>query len=187
MTVFMLPKTILHTSTIDVVDVEVSLNEYIRKFNVSCVHECVPYSTVIHDIVTKYNLSTPTVYTPHITDMSAVIVNHSDSLDGSPLSHIEKGGAFISKIVDSTSYESIQFLFKLASCFKTIYVCKPDCICSMSSIKYVIAIGFHHVPLSGNFEIPYYFKNCIDEMNSTFGQCQLEHLRFSKNKILGKY
>lgn len=180
MTVFMLPKTILHTSTIDVSDVEVSLNEYIRKFNVSCVHECVPYTTVIQDIVAKYNLGPPTVYTRTLTDLHPVMVNHSDSLEDAPLWNVEKGGAFISKIMDSTSYESIQFLFKLASCFKTIYVCKPDCICSVSSIKYVIAIGFHHVPLPGNFEIPYYFKNCIDEMNSTFGQSQLEHLRFSK-------
>jgi len=107
-------------------------------------------------------------------------VNNSDTLDGDALEHVEKGGAFISKIIDSTAYDSIQFLFKLASCFKTIYVCKPDCICSVSSIKYVIAIGFTHVPSSGHFEIPYYFKNCIDELNSTFGQSQLEHLRFSK-------
>ena len=181
MTVFMLPKTILHTTTVDISsNVEVSLNEYIKKFNVSCVHECVPYSTVIHDIVLKYHLSTPMTYTPTLTEKYPVIVNHTDSLDGAPLCHIEKGGAFISKIVDSTLYESIQFLFKLASCFKTIYICKPDCICNVSSIKYVIAIGFHHVPLLGHFEIPYYFKNCIDEMNSTFGQSQLEHLRFSK-------
>ncbi len=182
MSVFILPKTILHTPTPrSTQNVEVSLNEYIKKFNVSCSHECVPYSTVIHDIVLKYNLGNHLKYTSHgLTGTYPVLVNNSDTLDGDALVHVEKGGAFISKIIDSTAYDSIQFLFKLASCFKTIYVCKPDCICSVSSIKYVIAIGFTHVPSSGHFEIPYYFKNCIDELNSTFGQSQLEHLRFSK-------
>jgi hypothetical protein len=182
MSVFILPKTNLHTPSSHVSrNVEVSLNEYIKKFNVSCVHDCVPYSTVIQDILLKYNLGSHVKHTTHeLTSTYPVIVNHGDKLDCSPLNHVEKGGAYISKIVDSTSYDSIQFLFKLASCFKHIYICKPDCICSVSSIKYVIAIGFHHLPLSGNFDIPYYFKNSIDELNSTFGQSQLEHLRFSK-------
>jgi hypothetical protein len=181
MTVFILPKTILHTPTVTPSNnVEVSLNEYIKRFNRLCVHECVPYSMVIHDLLFKYNLNNPVTYTSELVGVHPVVVNHTDHINDSVFAHIEKGGTYISKISDSTSYESIQWLFKLSSCFKTVNVCKPDCICNISSIKYVIAIDFHHVPLSGHFDVPNYFKNCIDEMNSTFGQTQLEHLRFSK-------
>ena len=182
MTVFILPKTILNTPTLHETDnVEVSLNEYIKKFNISCIHDCVPYSTVIQEILLKYKLGNQIAYTTeNLVTTNSVLVNNTDKLECTQLAYIQTGGAFISKIMDSTSYESIQFLFKLASCFKTIYICKPDCICSVSSIKYIIAIGFHHTPMMGKFEVPYYFKNCIDEMNSTFGQTQLEHLRFSK-------
>jgi hypothetical protein len=182
MTVFILPKTILNVPTKLVLpNAEVSLNEYIKKFNKTCIHDCVPYSTVVHDIVSKYNLSSSIKYTTNdLEGVYPVLVNNTDVLNSDVLYNVEVGGAFISKIKDSTSYESIQFLFKLSSCFKTIYLCKPECICNVSSIKYVIAVGFHHVPSTGHFEIPYYFKNCIDEMNSTFGQTQLEHLRFSK-------
>jgi len=181
MTVFILPKTILHTPTTNPSDnVYVSLNEYIKKFNRCCAHECVPYSIVVHDLLLKYNLCQSFTYINDVIGVHHVVINHTDQLNDCVFTHIEKGGTYISKIMDSTSYESIQFLFKLSSCFKTVHVCKPDCICNVSSIKYVVAIGFHHVPLSGYFEVPNYFKNCVDEMNSTFGQTQLEHLRFSK-------
>jgi hypothetical protein len=98
---------------------------------------------------------------------------------------LTSGGIYISKLMDSTTEESIQFLFKLASSFRHVCICKPDSICSLSSIKYVIATDFLHIPKEGIYEIPYYFKMVVDEMNSTYGQIQLEHLR-SHNISLGK-
>ena len=65
-----------------------------------------------------------------------------------------------------------------------VCVCKPDSVCALSSIKYVVASDFLDVPKDGVYEIPYYFKMVVDELNSTYGQIQLEHLRLHNS--LGK-
>ena len=188
MTCFILPQTILNTP----IEGEnpsspVSLNIYIKKHHVKCSHECVNIHQILSEFKVKYKMMEP-VYmisdTLPTTSYSSMF-NHTNQLSLHELTMLHVGGIYISKLMDSTTEESIQFMFKLASSFRNVCICKPESVCSLSSIKFVIATHFIHAPKSGVYEIPYYFKMIVDEMNSTYGQIQLEHLR-THNLSLGK-
>lgn len=117
----------------------------------------------------------------HIDDGASgsysLLVN-DDAIDLTILSYQEPHGCFISKMENSTTAESIQYLFKLCSSYKHVYLCKPESENQTSSVKYVIAIDFLHLPDHQNLKIPYYFRMKLEDINSVFGQTQLEHLRF---------
>jgi hypothetical protein len=154
---------------------------------VVCNHECVNEKQLLSDFKIKYKLVDPIwICSTVLPDTPySVMINHKNNLSLDELSMLSTRGTYISKLLDSTTDETIQFLFKLASAFKHVCICKPESVCSLSSIKYVIATDFIEVPKPGMYEIPYYFKMVIDELNSTYGQIQLEQLR-SHNISLGK-
>lgn len=187
MTCFILPQTILNTPISQSIHTPISLNVYLQKQQVECNHECVNHAQLLSEFRTKYKLTDSIfIMTNELpTTLYPVIINHTDWISLHELSMLTSGGIYISKLMDSTTEDSLQFLFKLASSFRHVCICKPDSICSLSSIKYVIATDFLHRPKEGIYEIPYYFKMVVDEMNSTYGQIQLEHLR-SHNISLGK-
>jgi hypothetical protein len=99
------------------------------------------------------------------------------------LKHQRLHGTYIAKMTSSTSPESLQFLFKLCSSYKDVYLCKPDSECTTSSTKYVIASSFIQIPDVHNLKLPYYFRMKLDDINSVFGQTQLEHLRLDFPKL----
>lgn len=188
MACFILPQTVLNTPIIETIpETPVSLTTYIKKQGVHCSHECVNADQILSDFKVKYKLIHPIWSVTHtLPDTSySIMFNHTNRLSLEELSMLTTGGTYISKLLDSTTDESIQCLFKLSSSFRNVCICKPESVCSLSSIKYVVATDFIQPPKHGYYEIPYYFKMVIDEMNSTYGQIQLEHLR-SHNLSLGK-
>jgi len=188
MACFILPQTILNTPRMETLpETPVSLTTYIKKQGVQCSHECVNVEQILSDFSVKYKLVHPIwrVSDTLPTTSYSIMFNHTDRLTLVELSMLTTGGTYIRKLADSTTEESIQCLFKLSSSFKNVCICKPETVCSLSSIKYVIATDFLQPPKPGYYEIPYYFKMVVDEMNSTYGQIQLEHLR-SHNLSLGK-
>jgi hypothetical protein len=94
-------------------------------------------------------------------------------------------GYYISKISTTSSSDAIQYLYKLASSYSKVYICKPEHDCPSSSTKYIVASEFLKLPEKGNLKIPYYFRMKLEDINSILGQIQLEHLRF-KGIPLGK-
>ena len=105
-----------------------------------------------------------------------VILDTTQNL--SLLHHQKEKGSYIAMLKDTSSPEMIQYIYKICSCYKKVYLSKPDTDCPTSSTKYIIAMHFMNTPQSGNLKIPYYFRMKLDDMNSMFGQTQLEHLRF---------
>jgi hypothetical protein len=94
------------------------------------------------------------------------------------LKYQKKGGSYVSMLKDTSNPETIQYIYKVCYCYKNVYLSKPDIDCPKSCIKYIIAINYINESQSGNLKIPYYFRMKLDDMNSMFGQTQLEHLRF---------
>jgi len=116
------------------------------------------------------------------TGTYALVVDDTCDLNLKVLSYQEKYGTYISRMNESTSAEAIQFLYKLCCCYKHVYLCKPDADCSTTSTKYVVAVHYKHPPDLNNLRISYYFRMKLEEINSVFGQTQLEHLRFNETK-----
>lgn len=116
------------------------------------------------------------------TGTYALVVDDTCQLDLKVLSYQEQYGTYISRMNESTSAEAIQFLYKLCTCYKHVYLCKPDADCSTTSTKYVVAVHYKHPPDLNNLRISYYFRMKLEEINSVFGQTQLEHLRFIEPK-----
>jgi hypothetical protein len=106
----------------------------------------------------------------------SLLVDDTDTPSLSFLQYQEEKGNYITKLIDSTCSQSMQFLYKLCSSYKIVYLCKPESECPTTSTKYVIALDFIKEPEQGNLKIPYYFKMKLDDMNSVFGQTQLEYL-----------
>jgi hypothetical protein len=186
MACFVLPQTILNFPTTEDVHIPVSLSDYIKRQPVRCHHKCVDETAVNEEFRSKFSI-TDTVWfisTPPEKQYT-VMINHTDTLTLKELTHLKEGGTYICKLVDSTTDECLQFLFKLAYSFKHVCICKPEGVCTLSSIKYVVATDFIRPPKQGTYNIPYYFKMVLDEINSTYGQIQLEHLR-SHTLSLGK-
>ena len=117
------------------------------------------------------------------TGKYALLVDDTCELNLNVLSYQEQYGTYISRMNESTSAEAIQFLYKLCCCYKHVYLCKPDADCSTKSTKYVVAVHYKHPPDMNNLRISYYFRMKLEEINSVFGQSQLEHLRFMESKL----
>jgi hypothetical protein len=128
---------------------------------------------------------------PETTDEFQLIMQDTDDIH-QILNIIKiqiKGGYCIFKITDTTNIQFIQLLYLFCACYTKVYVCKPDADCSTSLVKYIICTEFIR-NINVNYQqlsIPYYFFVKINELNSIFGQLQLEHLRCpieSKEKLI---
>lgn len=176
MTYFLLPQTQSnHLYEEETLPLSISLEEYISSFPCDHTMDSLPLS----EIIQLYSIdvsSTFHVGTPPTGKACSLIVNVMD-MDLSVLEMQNMNGTYISKLNNSTSAESVQYLYKLCSCYKQVYLCKPNSDCLKSSTKYVIAIHFHKMPDLKNLKIPYYFRMKLSEINSIFGQTQLEYLR----------
>lgn len=131
----------------------------------------------------KYIENTGGVHVSECSGKYPLIIDDTESLDLTNLKHQQIGGNYLAKINSSTSPDSIQFLYKLCSSYKAVYLCKPEAECTMTSTKYVVATHFLRTTDSNNLTIPYYFRMKLDDMNSVFGQTQLEHLRLDFPKL----
>lgn len=117
------------------------------------------------------------------TGTYSLIVDDTCDLNLKVLSYQETYGTYISRMSESTSAEAIQFLYKLCSSYKHVYLCKPSADSATTSTKYVVAIHYIHPPDLKNLSISYYFRMKLEEINSVMGQTQLEHLRFVETKV----
>ncbi len=206
MTYFLLPQTISNSLyELTTLPVSLSLIDYVSKMTLieyNPIHTSytpkTPYFFIMAELLQLHKLSFTTSlhfgtqscleYLNYIgkkgihiengvTGTYSLIVNDGE-LDLSVLTYQEQHGCFISKMSDSTSSESIQYLYKLCSSYRHVYLCKPDSENQTSSVKYVIATDFLCNPDTKNVKIPYYFRMKLEDINSVFGQTQLEHLRF---------
>ena len=117
------------------------------------------------------------------TGTYSLIVDDTCELDLNVLSYQQQYGTYISRMNESTSAESIQFLYKLCCSYKQVYLCKPISDNEHTSTKYVVAIEYRKPPDVKNLMISYYFRTKLEEINSVFGQTQLEYLKFMDTKI----
>ena len=114
----------------------------------------------------------------------------------------KQGGTFIIKIYDSFSLFTLQSLYLLTSLYNNVYIHKPDTSRCANSEKYVICKNFKHSSSDQYFktfynilqniqyettisnilriDIPLYFINVIEEINSQNGSIQIEYI----NKIV---
>jgi hypothetical protein len=113
----------------------------------------------------------------------SLIIDDTDNPNLQFLKHQKHNGTYIAKMTSSTSSEALQFMFKLCSSYKTVVLCKPDSECPTSSTKYVVASSFIKQPDTLNLKLSYYFRMKLDDINSVFGQTQLEHLRLDFPKL----
>jgi len=132
---------------------------------------CMEYLEYIHN-TNSFHINDP------ISGKFSFIVDDTMSMNLDILKYQELHGNYISKINCSTTPEAIQFLYKLCSSYKHVYICKPEADSPTTSTKYIIALKFLQLPDTNNLKLPYYFRMKLDDINSTFGQTQLEHLRF---------
>lgn len=121
-------------------------------------------------------------------------------------------GTFILKIFDSFLSATVDILFILSSFYQKVSICKPRTSRQANSEKYVVCTGFipqnnddsYEANIFKTFEamldntmlpcplvaarflsieIPYAFYKCIEEVNSVFGQQQLETILQTINLI----
>jgi hypothetical protein len=212
MTYFLLPKTISNALyETETLPINVSLTDYLESMSVrefvgiySSYVPKTPYFFIMAELIQLHKINT--THSLHIgtrscleylnyvgiagihmdevnNDTFSCIVDDTDTPDLTLLKYQKANGTYIAKLTSSTSPESLQFLFKLCSSYKSVYLCKPDSECPTSSTKYVIATSFIHHPDINNLKLPYYFRMKIDDINSVFGQTQLEHLRLDFPKL----
>jgi len=181
MSCFLLPQTISNTLKDNTeYPLNESLNEYLRSLHQE--HANVDLNSIISMLLIKYNVEGTTLRigeTPH-HKIYDVVINNTSNLDITWLSYLKKEGTLITKIEDSTSAQSVQFLYKLSSAFSMVYLYKPESLYK-TSIKYVIALKFSNISSIENLKIPYYFRMKLDDINSIMGQTQLEHILFKHN------
>ena len=111
-------------------------------------------------------------------------------------------GTSIIKIQDIFYKPVIDILYLLSSLYEKVYICKPNTNNIVTFDRYIVCKNFLHDETSNNylklnylkliiflkklenknivsildFDIPYYFKNKIDDLNIIIGQQQLEAL-----------
>jgi hypothetical protein len=135
------------------------------------------YSIDLETLLKEYSISYERILrTEEPSGLYDVILDTNQDL--SLLQYQKEKGNYVSMLQNTTSSEMIQYIYKICSCYKKVYLSKPDTDCPTSGTKYIIAMHFMNTPQSGNLKIPYYFRMKLDDMNSMFGQTQLEHLRF---------
>ena len=170
---FLLPRVISNNELEEHTDpVTNSLHDFMKPWKITS-----SYSIDLESLLKEYSISYERIFRiGETTGLYDVILDTKHDL--SLLKHQKEGGSYIAMLQDTTSAEMIQYIYKICSCFKKVYLSKPDTDCPTSCTKYIIAIHYMNTPQGGNLKIPYYFRMKLDDMNSMFGQTQLEHLRF---------
>ena len=110
----------------------------------------------------------------------------------------KQGGTFILKIFDIFTEPTIDFLYLLCSLYKNVYIMKPETSRIANSEKYIICkdykinddkelykiiinsyskvINNDYIHRILNINIPNYFLNKIEEINTLLGQYQMENI-----------
>jgi hypothetical protein len=176
MTGYLLPHTICNYVQENItLPLNASLNNYLA--TLSYINECSDTSSIIEYIISMHCSNLPCTYVNNINKniQYKLLIDNSDTPKLDYLEYLEKNGCFIVKILDSTTPESIQFLYKLSSSFSKVFLYKPESILH-TSIKYAIALNYTAVPCHKNLKIPYYFRMKLNDINSILGQNQLEKI-----------
>lgn len=110
--------------------------------------------------------------------------------------HQTINGICIVKIGDMFNYNVVEIIYILSCLYEKICVAKPTTCDSIDETCYLICKGLtsqtNKCKLSNslnywlNKEIPYYFKNKIEEINAILGQQQLETLTQIINLLVSK-
>ena len=117
-------------------------------------------------------------------------------------------GIFILKVFDLFTYASLDLIYLLSLCYEKVYILKPNTSRLANSEKYIICKNFKLedsydlvMKLSSyfdllndnqiiqrffNFSIPYLYRNKLEELNSIFGQQQMENINITFNIIESK-
>jgi hypothetical protein len=170
---FLLPRVISNHITEEKTEpITNSLHDFMRPWE-----RKTSYTIELESLLKDYSISYERILrSEEPSGLYDVILDTNQNL--SLLQHQKEGGSYISMLQNTTSPEMIQYMYKVCSCYKKVYLSKPDTDCPTSCTKYMIAIHYMNAPQSENLKIPYYFRMKLDDMNSMFGQTQLEHLRF---------
>lgn len=170
---FLLPRVISnHEVEENTEPITNSLNDFMKPWKISS-----SYSIDLESLLKEYSIHYERIFrTGEPSGLYDVILDAKQDL--SLINYQKEGGSYIAMLQDTSSPEMIQFIYKICSCYKKVYLSKPDTDCPTSSTKYIIAMHYINIPQLGNLKIPYYFRMKLDDMNSMFGQTQLEHLRF---------
>jgi len=114
------------------------------------------------------------------------------------------GGSFVLKIFDCFTDATLELLYLLTSCYRKVYITKPQTSRYANSEKYIVCQGFLHesteplypcirnafqmmIQTPQNHTIthfisnplPYYFYKKIEEYNAIFGQQQIENIHMT--------
>jgi len=170
---FLLPRVILnHELEEHTIPVTNSLKEFMKPWK-----NTTSYSIDLESLLKEYSITYERIFrTGEPSGLYDVILDTTQNI--SLIQYQKEGGSYIAMLQDTSSPEMIQYMYKICSCFKKVYLSKPETDCPTSCTKYIIAMNYINPPQSGNLKIPYYFRMKLDDMNSMFGQTQLEHLRF---------
>jgi hypothetical protein len=120
----------------------------------------------------------------------------------------KENGSFIIKMFDLFTAASLDLLYLLCSCYEKVYIVKPNTSRFANSEKYIVCKNFklnnsknivlklaefyeainNEKPIKRflNIEIPYLFKNRVEELNAIFGQQQIENINLTFNIIESK-
>jgi 23S rRNA U2552 (ribose-2'-O)-methylase RlmE/FtsJ len=117
----------------------------------------------------------------------------------------KKGGSFILKVFDTFSLASFEMIYLLSYLYEEVYIMKPSTSRPANSEKYIICLRFRMIPnlykiknkmieifpivqqnrLISFLKIPLnnIFVDKLKEINSIFGQCQIESIITTLNYI----
>lgn len=170
---FLLPRVISNHELEEITEpVTNSLHDFMKPWKMTT-----SYSIDLESLLKEYSITYERILrSEEPSGLYDVILDSKHNI--SLLQYQKEGGSYIAMLQDTTSSDMIQFIYKICSCYKKVYLSKPDTDCPTSCTKYIIAMNYMNAPQSGNLKIPYYFRMKLDDMNSMFGQTQLEHLRF---------
>lgn len=117
----------------------------------------------------------------------------------------KEGGTFVLKIFDCFLYNTIDLLYFLSCMYKEVFICKPQTSRYANSEKYVICKNFRgnydfdklqnimhqilnsaHIYRILNIKLPSFFTAKLEEINSIFGQQQLENINTTLRIIESK-
>lgn len=110
----------------------------------------------------------------------------------------KKGGSFILKMFDSFYKPTVEMMFLLSSMYEHVHIVKPNMSRPANSERYIVCIGYKYeydVKIKHAFEsiitaldpvkhirgllaikVPLFFYNRMEEINSIFGQNQLDNI-----------
>lgn len=120
----------------------------------------------------------------------------------------KKNGTFILKMFDLFTYASLDLLYILSLSYEKVYIVKPNTSRFANSEKYIVCKNFKlddttdivnklsifydyidnkkFIKRFLNIDIPYLYKNRLEELNAIFGQQQIENITTTFNLIDSK-